>query len=97
MVARTQRIPIERRAEAAVIAWMRHQATAYDSMKIPREKGKRREVRRMLAHRSKKLVAQYRAGKAVAVDCPLFLAMLKNQIQSQIARADYCIRDCFRR
>ena len=47
-VARTKRIPIEQRAEAAVIAWMRHQTTGYDSMKIPRVKGKRREVRRML-------------------------------------------------
>ena len=27
-VARTQRIPVEQRAEAAVIAWMRHQSTA---------------------------------------------------------------------
>ena len=50
-VARTKRIPVEQRAEAAVIAWMRHQTTAYDSMPIPRVKGKRREVRRMLAQR----------------------------------------------
>jgi len=61
-VARTERIPIERRAEAAVIAWMRHQTTAYDSMSIPRVKGKRREVRRMLAARSKELLARYRSG-----------------------------------
>jgi Fe-S cluster biosynthesis and repair protein YggX len=33
-VARTERIPLEQRAESAVIAWMRHQTTAYDSMKI---------------------------------------------------------------
>ena len=39
-VARTKRIPVEQRAEAAVIAWMRHQTTAYDSMPIPRVKGK---------------------------------------------------------
>src|SRR5580704_13662225 len=45
-VARTKRIPIEQRAEAAVIAWMRHQTTGYDSLVIPRIKGKRREVRR---------------------------------------------------
>ena len=31
-VARTKRIPIEERAEAAVIAWLRHQTTAYESM-----------------------------------------------------------------
>ncbi len=43
-VARTKRIPVEHRAAAAVIAWMRHQTTAYDSMQIPRAKGKRREV-----------------------------------------------------
>ena len=40
-VARTKRIPVEQRAEAAVIAWMRHQTTGYDGMVIPRVKGKR--------------------------------------------------------
>ena len=70
-VARTERIPIERRAEAAVIAWMRHQTTAYDSMKIPRVKGKRREVRRMLAARSKELLARYRSGEPAAASGPL--------------------------
>jgi hypothetical protein len=38
-VARTKRIPVEQRAEAAVIAWMRHQTTGYDGMVIPRVKG----------------------------------------------------------
>lgn len=70
-VARTKRIPIEQRAEAAVIAWMRHQTTGYDGMAIPRVKGKRREVRRMLAQRSKKLLERYRRGEPVADDCPL--------------------------
>ena len=46
-VARTKRIPVEQRAEAAVIAWLRHSTTGYDGMAIPRVKGKRREVRRM--------------------------------------------------
>ena len=55
-VARTKRIPVEQRAEAAVIAWMRHQTTGYDGMVIPRVKGKRREVRRMLARRSQELL-----------------------------------------
>ena len=41
-VARTERIPIERRAESAVIAWLRHQTTAYDDMVIPRQKGRKR-------------------------------------------------------
>lgn len=77
-VARTQRIPVEQRAESAVIAWMRHQTTAYDNMKIPREKGKRREVRRMLATESRQLLAAYRSGDDVSVRCPLKLA-LQNQ------------------
>lgn len=70
-VARTTRIPVERRAEAAVIAWLRHQTTAYDSMAIPRVKGKRREVRRLLARRSKELLDGYRRGAPIAADCPL--------------------------
>jgi len=70
-VARTKRIPIERRAEAAVIAWMRHQTTGYDGMVIPRIKGKRREVRRLLAERSKQLLVQYRRGEAIEQNCPL--------------------------
>src|SRR5262249_30425168 len=35
-VARTKRIPVDERAAAAVIAWLRHRTTAYDSMAIPR-------------------------------------------------------------
>ncbi|NVB39348.1 DUF2293 domain-containing protein [Pseudenhygromyxa sp. WMMC2535] len=64
-VARTKRIPLERRAEAATIAWLRHQTTAYDSMSIPRVKGMRREVRRLLAERSRQLLARYRRGEVV--------------------------------
>jgi hypothetical protein len=74
-VARTQRIPIERRAEAAVIAWLRHQTTGYDSIKIPRVKGQRREVRRMLAQRSRELLEAYRRGGVVGDSCPLALAL----------------------
>jgi hypothetical protein len=74
-VARTKRIPVEQRAEAAVIAWLRHQTTAYDSMQIPRVKGRRREVRQMLAERSKMLLAQYRRGEATRADCPLRKAL----------------------
>jgi hypothetical protein len=76
-VARTKRIPVEQRAEAAVIAWMRHQTTAYDSMKIPRVKGKRREVRRMLAQRSKELLARYRRGEMNGEECPLARALAR--------------------
>lgn len=74
-VARTQRIPIERRAEAAVIAWMRHQTTAYDQLKIPRVKGERREVRRMLAEESRRLLHYYRTGHAISPHCPLNKAL----------------------
>ncbi|MCE5266475.1 MAG: DUF2293 domain-containing protein [Planctomycetaceae bacterium] len=74
-VARTKRIPVERRAEAAVIAWLRHRTTAYDSMSIPRVKGKRREVRRMLARRSIELLSRYRSGDSIAEDCPLKKAL----------------------
>ena len=74
-VARTKRIPVEERAEAAVFAWMRHQTTAYDSMPIPRVKGKRREVRRMLARRSHELLESYRRGIPAPELCPLQLAL----------------------
>lgn len=70
-VGRTKRIPIEQRAEAAVIAWLRHQTTGYDDMTIPREKGKRREVRRMLAQRSRELLERYRRGEPAGHNCPL--------------------------
>lgn len=73
-VARTERIPVEQRAESAVIAWMRHQTTGYDNMKIERVKGQRREVRRMLAARSRELLEKYRAGKT-PLNCPLQKAL----------------------
>src|ERR1019366_5266801 len=74
-VARTKRIPVEQRAEAA---WMRHKTTAYESMAIPRIKGKRREVRRMLARRSHDLLEGYRRGEPVGDDCPLKRALVKS-------------------
>ncbi len=75
-VARTERIPIEERAEAATIAWMRHQTTGYDNMVIPLVKGRRREVRRMLAQRSHQLLARYRQSPAIDVaTCPLARAL----------------------
>ncbi len=76
-VARTQRIPIEQRAESAVIAWLRHATTAYDNMKIPRVKGKRREVRRILAEKSRRLLEKYRVGRAADPTCPLQRALSK--------------------
>jgi hypothetical protein len=75
-VARTERIPIEERAEAATIAWLRHQTTGYDDMDIPRVKGRRREIRRLLADRSRALLERYRRGAAVdGATCPLALAL----------------------
>lgn len=76
-VARTKRIPLEQRAKAAVIAWMRHQTTNYDNMRIARIKGERREVRRMLARQSHVLLEKYRRGEADTVNCPLQLALSK--------------------
>ena len=70
-VARTRRIPVEKRAEAAVIAWMRHHTTGYDSMAIVRVKGKRREIRRLLARESHDLLSRYRRGEPVAEGCSL--------------------------
>ena len=71
-VARTERIPVERRAEAAVIAWMRHRTTAYDRMKIARVRGERREVRRELATISRAVLDLHRREAAHAASaCPL--------------------------
>ena len=80
-VARTQRIPIEDRAKAAVIAWMRHNTTNYDERYIPRIAGKRREVRRDLAQDSIALLKSYRAGKDVPADCPLQKALNSSTCQ----------------
>ncbi len=75
-VARTTRIPLDERAEAAIIAWMRHQTTAYDQLKIARIKGKRREVRRELAEVSRKVLAHHRGAEMHAADgCPLCRAI----------------------
>jgi hypothetical protein len=75
-VARTERIPVAQRAEAAVIAWMRHQTTAYDRMAIPRVKGKRREVRGELAEISRAILDLHRVERAHATSgCPLCAAL----------------------
>lgn len=84
-VARTKRIDVDQRAEAAVIAWMRHQTTAYDSMSIARVAGRRREVRRELAARSRALLERYRSGKPAAEDCPLARALL--EVEAVVERA----------
>ncbi len=80
-VARTKRIPVEQRAEAAVIAWMRHQTTGYDGMTIARIRGKRREVRRMLARRSHDLLGRYRRGESIPDECPLMTALISDRLR----------------
>jgi hypothetical protein len=75
-VARTKRIPVERRAEAAVIAWMRHQTTAYDHKPIARIRGRRREVRRELAEISRAVLNAHRVDRPHSVEtCPLCTAL----------------------
>ena len=74
-MARTKRIPVEQRAEAEVIAWLRHQMTRYDNLVIPRVRGKRREVRRMLARRSHELLERYRRGESAPEEDPLKKAL----------------------
>lgn len=76
-VARTERIPVEERASAAVIAWMRHQTTAYDDMKIERVKGRRREVRRELAQTSRAVLDLHRRDQPHGLaQCPLCTAVV---------------------
>jgi len=77
-VARTQRIPIEERARAAVIAWMRHQTTGYDDMTIERVKGRRREVRRELADISRAVIDVHRGDLPHAPQaCTLCVAVAR--------------------
>jgi hypothetical protein len=83
-VARTQTIPIEQRAESAVIAWMRHQTTNYDALGPMRVKGMRFEVRRSLAKDSREILDNYRAGVDIDLEtCPLANALRNSQNKSQ--------------
>lgn len=76
-VARTKRISVAERAEAAVVAWMRHQTTAYDQMTIPRVAGKRREVRRELARISHAVLDLHRRDVPHGIErCPLCAAIV---------------------
>ena len=50
--------------------------TAYDEMKIPRVKGSRREVRRLLAEESRRLLEAYRAGHVIQAESCLLLRAL---------------------
>ena len=82
-VARTKRISVAERAEAAVIAWMRHQTTAYDQMSIPRVAGKRREVRRELARISRDVLDLHRRDVPHTIAaCPLCAAIVSSATRS---------------
>lgn len=83
-VARTKRISVAERAEAAVIAWMRHQTTAYDRLVIPRVKGKRREVRRELAQISRAVLDLHRRDVPHEIRvCPLCDAIVRAVARAQ--------------
>ncbi|WP_300671242.1 DUF2293 domain-containing protein [Desulfoluna sp.] len=87
-VARTQRIPLNERAEAAVIAWLRHQTTGYDTLKVARIKGERRKVRRKLAAESVALLQRYRNGEENP-ECPL-----KKALCAKANRDGVCVEGC---
>lgn len=76
-VGRTARIPLPERAEAAVIAWMRHQTTAYDDTSVARVKGARRDLRRKLAARSRAVLQTYRQPGPPQPGCPLAKALAR--------------------
>jgi hypothetical protein len=69
---------------------MRHQTTGYDELKIPRVKGKRREVRRLLAQQSQILLERYRLGQDIdATTCPLWQALLPSPVCPGFDRTDF--------
>lgn len=87
-VARTERIPIAERAEAAVIAWLRHNTTAYDQLSIPRVKGMRRQVRRELAELSRTVLDRHRRPELhPPLGCPLCSALTRAAADSLSPRS----------
>ncbi len=93
-VARTKRISVSDRAAAAVIAWMRHQTTAYDNLSIPRIKGKRREVRRELAGISRALLELHRRDAShEAKTCALCSALAEAPRDVTLADLDLDVDD----
>ena len=74
--------------ESAVIAWMRHQTTNYDSLGPMNVKGMRFGVRRSLAKESREILANYRDGVDINLDtCPLANA-LRNSNQTPPSNSD---------
>lgn len=77
-VARSSSVTLDDKAALAVMAWMRHQTSAYDSTSVPRIKGARRELRRKIARQSERILAKYRSGGEVDfILCPLYKALHK--------------------
>ena len=75
-VARSSSVTLEDKAALAVMAWMRHQTSAYDSTSVARVKGARRELRRLIARQSERILAKYRNGNGVDFEvCPLYKAL----------------------
>ena len=75
-VARSSSVTLKDKAALAVMAWMRHQTSAYDSTSVPRVKGARRELRQQIARRSERILAKYRSGDDVDFKvCPLYRAL----------------------
>ena len=75
-VARSSSVTLEDKAALAVMAWMRHQTSAYDSTSVARVKGARRELRRQIARQSERILAKYRSGDNVDFEvCPLYRAL----------------------
>jgi len=77
-VARSSSVSLDDKAALAVMAWMRHQTSNYDTTSVPRIKGARRELRRKIAKQSERILAKYRTGIEIELSaCPLFRAVNK--------------------
>ncbi len=75
-VARSSSVTLDDKAALAVMAWMRHQTSNYDSTSVPRIKGARRELRKKIARQSQRILAKYRSGEDADLrDCPLYKAL----------------------
>ncbi len=77
-VARSSSVTLPDKAAMAVMAWMRHQTSNYDSTSVPRIKGARRELRQKIARQSEGILAKYRSGIDADLSlCPLYKALKK--------------------
>lgn len=77
-VARSSTVSLNDKAALAVMAWMRHQTSNYDSTPVPRIKGARRELRKEIARRSERILEKYRRGEDADLTlCPLYRALKK--------------------